>query len=96
MSGVRTDGRGERARERADRDRSARGPWAVVRAVEAVLLGPAALIASALGQANAAPMHQPAEADRTRAHLPVDPTRGRTAAQHRPHPRNRCHRRGYR
>ncbi|WP_051848495.1 hypothetical protein [Streptomyces sp. NRRL WC-3725] len=96
MSGVRTDGRGERARERAGRDRSARGPWAVVRAVATVLLGPAAVTASALDQANAAPMHQPAEADRTRAHPPADPTRRRTAAQHRPHPRNRRHRRGYR
>ncbi len=36
------------------------------------------------------------EAGRTRAHPPAAPTRGRTAAQQRPHPLNRCHRRGYR
>jgi hypothetical protein len=53
--------RTESARERA------RGPWAVVRAVVTVVLGPAAVTASALGQANAAPMHHAVGAGRTGA-----------------------------
>ncbi|MGW0965239.1 hypothetical protein [Streptomyces sp. NPDC002516] len=38
----------------------ARGPWAVVCAVVTVVLGPAAVTASALDQANAAPRHHTA------------------------------------
>ncbi|MFF8904133.1 hypothetical protein [Streptomyces olivaceoviridis] len=64
MSSVRTDGRGECARERAGRARTGRGPWAVVCAVVTVVLGPAAVTASALDQAGAAPPH-PAAAGRT-------------------------------
>ncbi|MER6709744.1 hypothetical protein [Streptomyces sp. NPDC000877] len=33
------------------------GPWAVLSAAATVVLGPAAVTASALDQANAAPMH---------------------------------------
>jgi hypothetical protein len=47
--------------------KAARGPWTVVSAVVAVVLGPAAVTASALDQANAAPMHH-APAHRTPAH----------------------------
>lgn len=58
--------------------RTARGPWAVVCAVAAVVLGPAAVTASALDQANAAPMHHAVKADQTQAYLPTDTTRRRT------------------
>ncbi|MFF1302979.1 hypothetical protein [Streptomyces sp. NPDC058307] len=54
-----------------------RGPWAVVCAVVAVVLGPAAATASALDQANAAPMHHAVKADRTQAYIPTDTTRRR-------------------
>ncbi|MET7731630.1 hypothetical protein ABZT02_09695 [Streptomyces sp. NPDC005402] len=57
--------------------RTARGPWAVVCAVAAVVLGPAAVTASALDQANAAPMHHAVRADRTQAYIPADTTRRR-------------------
>ncbi|MER7928076.1 MULTISPECIES: hypothetical protein [unclassified Streptomyces] len=60
--------------------RSARGPWAVVCAVATVILGPAAVTASALDQANAAPMHHAVKAEQTRAYLPTDTSRRRTAA----------------
>jgi len=59
--------------------RTARGPWAVVCAVAAVVLGPAAVTASALDQANAAPMHHAVKADQTQAYIPTDTTRRRTA-----------------
>ncbi|MFF0088811.1 hypothetical protein ACFYSF_02490 [Streptomyces canus] len=59
--------------------RTARGPWAVVCAVAAVLLGPAAVTASALDQANAAPMHHAVKADQTQAYIPTDTTRRRSA-----------------
>lgn len=62
------------------RARTARGPWAVVCAVAAVVLGPAAGTASALEQANAAPLHHAVTADQTHACIPTDPTRRRTAA----------------
>lgn len=54
-------------------------PWAVVCAVAAVLLGPAAVTASALDQANAAPMHHAVKADQTQAYIPTDTTRRRSA-----------------
>jgi hypothetical protein len=60
--------------------RTARGPWAVVCAVAAVVLGPAAGTASALDQANAAPMHHAVKADRTQAYIPSDTTRRRNPA----------------
>jgi hypothetical protein len=60
--------------------RTARGPWAVVCAVAAVVLGPAAVTASALDQANAAPMHHAVKADQTQAYIPTDTTRRRNMA----------------
>ena len=60
--------------------KSARGPWAVVCAVATVILGPAAVTASALDQANAAPMHHAVRADQTQAYISTDTTRRRTAA----------------
>ncbi|MFE3031062.1 hypothetical protein ACFXKY_05380 [Streptomyces canus] len=62
------------------RSRTARGPWAVVCAVAAVVLGPAAGTASALDQANAAPMHHAVKADQAQAYIPADTTRRRNAA----------------
>ncbi|MFH9008874.1 hypothetical protein ACH4E5_37255 [Streptomyces afghaniensis] len=43
------------------------GPWAVLCAVATVVLGPAAATASALDQANAAPLHHAGTGDRTHA-----------------------------
>ncbi|GGT01776.1 hypothetical protein [Streptomyces cinerochromogenes] len=58
MSG--TDSRrGAAASRRGGRRPAGRGPWAVLCAALTVLLGPAAVTASALDQANAAPMHHP-------------------------------------
>ncbi|MGW4434681.1 hypothetical protein ACWELO_02680 [Streptomyces sp. NPDC004596] len=71
MSG---SGRSER---QADRTRAARRTWAAVCAAAAVVLGPAAATASALGQANAAPPHHPDRAG-TAACPPVDTARRRT------------------
>ncbi|MCX3288355.1 hypothetical protein OR263_16855 [Streptomyces sp. NEAU-H22] len=55
------------------------GPWAVLCAVVTVVLGPAAVTASALDQANAAPMHHAVPADGTRAYIPTDASRRRGA-----------------
>ncbi|MET9408955.1 hypothetical protein ABZX90_24795 [Streptomyces sp. NPDC002935] len=60
--------------------KAALGPWTVVCAVATVVLGPAADTASALDQANAAPMHHAVRAEQTRAYLPADLGRRRTAA----------------
>ncbi|MEU6380785.1 hypothetical protein [Streptomyces sp. NPDC046909] len=61
--------------------KTARGPWAALCAAAAVVLGPAAVTASALDQANAAPMHHAVvKTDQTQAYIPTDPTRRRTAA----------------
>ncbi|KUO22902.1 hypothetical protein [Streptomyces dysideae] len=60
--------------------RTTRGPWAVVCAVAAVVLGPAAVTASALDQANAAPMYHAVKADQTQAYIPTDTTRRRATA----------------
>lgn len=60
------------------RTRATRGPWAVLCAVVTVVLGPAAVTASALGQANAAPMHA-VRADQTHAYIPSDTSRRRVA-----------------
>jgi hypothetical protein len=57
-----------------------RGPWAALCAAAAVVLGPAAVTASALDQANAAPMHHAVKADRTQAYIPSDITRRRPTA----------------
>ncbi|MEU4462145.1 hypothetical protein AB0G20_00190 [Streptomyces sp. NPDC024017] len=56
-----------------------RGPWAVLCAVVTVVLGPAAVTASALDQANAAPMHHVVRADQTHACIPSDTSRRRVA-----------------
>ncbi|MEU9393535.1 hypothetical protein AB0D86_26475 [Streptomyces sp. NPDC048324] len=55
------------------------GPWAALCAAAAVVLGPATVTASALDQANAAPLHH-AVADRTHAYIPSDSSRRRTVA----------------
>ncbi|MEW1642231.1 MULTISPECIES: hypothetical protein [unclassified Streptomyces] len=60
--------------------RSARGPWAVVCAVATVILGPAAVTASALDQANAAPMRHAVKVEQPQAYIPADTSRRRTAA----------------
>ncbi|MGW1545132.1 hypothetical protein ACWCPM_33815 [Streptomyces sp. NPDC002309] len=41
-----------------------RGPWTVLCAVATVVLGPRAAVASALDQANAAPLHEAADQPR--------------------------------
>ncbi|MFJ9561602.1 hypothetical protein ACIRQQ_16375 [Streptomyces fuscichromogenes] len=79
MNSSRTEARTE-APEKAGWARSSRGPWAVVCAVATVVLGPAAVTASALDQANAAPMHHAVKAEQTQAYIPSDLTRRRTAA----------------
>lgn len=61
------------------RSRTAHGPWAALCAAAAVVLGPAAVTASALDQANAAPMHHAVKAEQTQAYIPSDPSRRRTA-----------------
>lgn len=57
-----------------------RGPWAALCAAAAVVLGPAAVTASALDQANAAPMYHAVKADQTQAYIPTDTTRRRATA----------------
>ncbi|MBX4178820.1 hypothetical protein [Streptomyces geysiriensis] len=60
--------------------RVVRGPWTVLCAVAAVLLGPATVTASALEEADAAPPHPGRSgADPTRAYPPSDTGRRRTA-----------------
>ncbi|MET9966071.1 hypothetical protein ABZZ80_09220 [Streptomyces sp. NPDC006356] len=54
--------------------------WTVVCAVASVVLGPAAVTASALDQANNAPMHHAVRAEQTQAYIPSDPGRRRPAA----------------
>ncbi|MEU6471838.1 hypothetical protein ABZ927_32935 [Streptomyces massasporeus] len=56
-----------------------RGLWTVLCAVVTVVLGPAAVTASALDQANAAPLHPTVRADPTHAHIPSDASRRRAA-----------------
>ncbi|MFD7137243.1 hypothetical protein [Streptomyces sp. NPDC059894] len=60
--------------------RAVRSPWTVVCAVAAVVLGPAAATASALEQANKAPLHHTAEATQQQAYIPADTTTRRRAA----------------
>ncbi|MFI7300469.1 hypothetical protein [Streptomyces sp. NPDC050121] len=69
----------EAARQGAGWTRAARGPWTVLCAVAAVVLGPAAATASALEQANSAPMHHAVRADRPQAYIPTDSTRRKLA-----------------
>jgi hypothetical protein len=58
-----------------------RGPWAALCAAVAVVLGPAAVTASALDQANSAPMHHVVlKADQAQAYIPTDTTRRRATA----------------
>ncbi|MFR0352138.1 hypothetical protein [Streptomyces sediminimaris] len=59
--------------------RAVRGPWAALCAAVAVVLGPAAVTAPALDQANAAPTHHPVRAGRTQARVPPGTARRRTA-----------------
>ncbi|MFD5340941.1 hypothetical protein [Streptomyces hawaiiensis] len=61
------------------RSGAARGPWAVLCAALTVVLGPAAVTASALDQANAAPMHHAVRADSAHAYIPSDASRRRVA-----------------
>ncbi|MDG9709837.1 hypothetical protein [Streptomyces sp. DH10] len=68
-----------RTRNPGTRAGAPRGPWAVLRAVATVVLGPAAATASALDQANAAPLHHAVTADRTQAYPPSDASRRRAA-----------------
>ncbi|WP_369388771.1 hypothetical protein AB5J72_15150 [Streptomyces sp. CG1] len=65
--------------ERTRRAPATRGPWAALCAAATVVLGPAAATASALGQANAAPLHHAVRAEQGQACRPADATRGRTA-----------------
>ncbi|MGW0499200.1 hypothetical protein ACWD0Z_28370 [Streptomyces sp. NPDC003007] len=57
------------------RARAVRGPWAVLCAAVTVVLGPAAVTASALDQANAAPLHHAVRADPVHAYIPSDTSR---------------------
>ncbi|MER6535375.1 hypothetical protein ABT215_16520 [Streptomyces sp900105755] len=79
MNSSRTEARTQ-VTEKAGRTWSSRGPWAVVCAVATVVLGPAAVTASALDQADAAPMHHAVRAEQTQAYIPSDATRRRTVA----------------
>ncbi|GEC08853.1 hypothetical protein SSP24_65080 [Streptomyces spinoverrucosus] len=56
-----------------------RGPWAVICTAATVVLGPAAVTASALDQANAAPLHHAVKVDQTQAYIPSDTSRRRIA-----------------
>ncbi|MET7741595.1 hypothetical protein [Streptomyces sp. NPDC005385] len=60
--------------------KAVRGPWVVACAVATVLLGPAAVTASALDRANAAPLRHAVRVEQPRAYLPADPARRRTTA----------------
>jgi hypothetical protein len=51
----------------------------VLRAVVTVVLGPAAVTACALDQANAAPMHHVVRADQAHAYIPSETSRRRGA-----------------
>ncbi|WP_371671995.1 hypothetical protein OG985_32875 [Streptomyces sp. NBC_00289] len=72
--------RNESTQRTAGWSRAVRGPWTVVCAVATVILGPAAVTASALDQANAAPLHHAVKADQKQAYIPTDPSRRRAAA----------------
>ncbi|MFJ3507596.1 hypothetical protein [Streptomyces luteogriseus] len=76
---TKTPGHPGKAGEPGTRARTSRGPWAVLCAVVTVVLGPAAVTASALDQANAAPLHHTMRADGTHAYIPSDTSRRRAA-----------------
>ncbi|MER6784707.1 hypothetical protein ABT330_08730 [Streptomyces sp. NPDC000658] len=59
---------------------AARRPWTVLCAVAAVVLGPAAATASALEQANKAPLHHAVRIDQPQAYIPADSVRRKHAA----------------
>lgn len=69
--------------EKSGWGKTARGPWVVMCAVATVILGPAAVTASALDQANQAPLrheaHEVWAAEPSQAYLATDTTRRRTA-----------------
>jgi hypothetical protein len=75
----RTERSSTRTEHAAGWTRTVRGPWVVICAVAGVVLGPAAVTASALDQANAAPPLRIVKPDRTQAYIPSDTTRRRTA-----------------
>ena len=60
--------------------RSGTRVWTVLCAVASVVLGPAAVTASALDQANQAPMHHAVKAEQPQAYIPSDLTRRRAMA----------------
>jgi hypothetical protein len=62
------------------RSKAVRRSWIVLCAVAAVVLGPAAATASALEQADKAPLHHAVRVDQAQAYLPADSTRRRPAA----------------
>ncbi|MCL8010436.1 hypothetical protein [Streptomyces sp. AS02] len=61
------------------RGRGSARVWTVVCAVATVVLGPAAVTASALDQANKAPMYHAVKADQAQAYIPSEPNRRRAA-----------------
>ncbi|MGW2316873.1 hypothetical protein [Streptomyces sp. NPDC001680] len=65
--------------ERTRRTWTARGPWAALCVAATVVLGPAAVTASALDQANAAPLHHTERAGRAQGYPPADAVHGRSA-----------------
>ncbi|MDX3580077.1 MULTISPECIES: hypothetical protein [unclassified Streptomyces] len=67
-------------RTRAARTRAVRNSWTLLCAAAAVVLGPAAATASALEQANRAPLHHAVRVDQAQAYLPADSTRRRSGA----------------
>ena len=64
----------------ADWARAARGSWTVLCVVATVVLGPAAVTAAALDEANAAPMYHSVKVEQTQAYIPSDPGRRKTLA----------------
>ncbi|WP_320775441.1 hypothetical protein [Streptomyces sp. CRN 30] len=78
---TRHDHRHDHRHDRKPWGAALRRPWTALAAAAAVVLGPAAVTASALDQANAAPRHHAngPKAEQTQAYLPAE-TRRRTAA----------------
>ncbi|MFF7735043.1 hypothetical protein [Streptomyces sp. NPDC007984] len=76
---TKTLGHAGSARQPGTRAVAPRGAWAVLCAVVTVVLGPAAVTAAALDQANAAPPHHTVRADQAQAYLPSDASRRRAA-----------------
>ncbi|MFF0135191.1 hypothetical protein ACFYRN_01975 [Streptomyces sp. NPDC005227] len=60
--------------------KAVRGPWVVLCTVATVVLGPAAVTASALDRANAAPPRHTVRVEQPRAYLAADLARRRTTA----------------